>query len=192
MALFGVNGFTAEIEESIKGLKELDEIILFFDGDKAGKEGVNKTGQQLQALRPDIKVSFVETPAGEDINSLSIGHEPEIFTHLVNERKPFSFLTEGENPETIGTSSNHQINTSSNHLNTSNPSKLIYETSDLRFTIWGGIEKDNLHRLKVNLLVSIEQIPACMLSLSAGRVLNTTRTMLIYTAMPNYNALSKG
>jgi DNA primase len=94
MALFGVNGFTAEIEESIKGLKELEEVILFFDGDKAGKEAINKIGQQLQALRPDVKISFVETPEDEDINSLAIGHNPEIFTHLLNERKPFSFLTE--------------------------------------------------------------------------------------------------
>jgi DNA primase len=38
-------------------------------------------------------------------------------------------------------------------LNTSNPNKLTYQTPDMRFTIWGGIEKDNLHRLKINLLV---------------------------------------
>ncbi len=157
IALFGVNGMTSEIEEAIRGLKELDEIILFFDGDKAGKEAINKTGQRLQALKPDIKVSYIETPEEEDINSLAQGHEPEIFTHLVSERKPFSFLTEQKNQEP-GT--NHQAEESvqtqhvaSPHLNTTNPHKLIYDTKELRFTIWGGIEKDNLHRLKVNLLV---------------------------------------
>jgi DNA primase len=146
IALFGVNGLTNEIEEAIRGLKELDETILFFDGDKAGKEGINKTGQRVQALRPDIKISFIETPADEDINSLLQGHEPEIFTHLINERKPFSFLTETP-------SDKKETPQEANQLNTSNQSKLIYETQDLRFTIWGGIEKDNLHRLKVNLLV---------------------------------------
>jgi DNA primase len=146
IAMFGVNGLTSEIETAIRELKELDETILFFDGDKAGKEAINKTGQQIQALRPDIKVSFIETPEEEDINSLAQGHEPEIFAHLIIQRKPFSFLTE--------TSSVKKENpTTANQLNTSNPSKLIYETTELRFTIWGGIEKDNLHRLKVNLLV---------------------------------------
>lgn len=157
IALFGVNGLTAEIEEAIKGLKELDEIILFFDGDKAGKEAIHKTGERIKALRPDIQISYIETPEDEDINSLAQGYDPEIFTHLINDRKPFSFLTEPEQTETIDPSSNLQIPTSSNPiistLNTTNPHKLIYLASDLRFTIWGGIEKDNLHRLKVNLLV---------------------------------------
>ena len=157
IALFGVNGFTAEIEEAIKGLKELEEVILFFDGDKAGKEAIHKTGEKIQSIHPEVKISYIETPEDEDINSLAQGHEPEIFTHLINQRKPFSFLTEPEQTETIDPSSNLQIPTSSNPtistLNTDNPSKLTYSTQDLRFTIWGGIEKDNLHRLKVNLLV---------------------------------------
>ncbi len=146
LALFGVNGLTNEIEEAIKGLNELDEIILFFDGDKAGKEAINRTAQKLQALRPDIKISYIETPEGEDINSLSIGHEPELFAHLIIERKNFFLLTEKEKPV-------QTQHVASQFLNTSNPSKLIYDTPELRFTIWGGIEKDNLHRLKVNLLV---------------------------------------
>jgi len=157
IALFGVNGLTSEIEEAIRGLKELDEIILFFDGDKAGKEAISKTGERIKALKPDIKTSFVETPENEDINSLAQGHEPEIFTHLIRERKPLSFLTEPINLEPGTSNPQPLINTLShqhiNPLNTSNPNKLTYSTPELRFTIWGGIEKDNLHRLKVNLLV---------------------------------------
>jgi DNA primase catalytic core len=157
IALFGVNGLTSEIEEAIRGLKELDEIVLFFDGDKAGKEAINKTGKRLQALRPDIKTSYIETPEEEDINSLAQGHEPELFTHLISERKPFSFLTEKENQEAgiqPDVQTRHAFSQQyTGKLNTGNPSKLIYETPELRFTIWGGIEKDNLHRLKVNLLV---------------------------------------
>jgi len=157
IALFGVNGLTSEIEAAIRELKELDEIILFFDGDKAGKEAINKTGQRIQALRPDIKVSYIETPEEEDINSLSQGHEPELFTHLINQRKPFSFLTEIQEPGAKNMDNAKNLGSGilalGSSLNTSNQSKLIYETPELRFTIWGGIEKDNLHRLKVNLLV---------------------------------------
>ena len=157
IALFGVNGLTSEIEVSIRELKELDEIILFFDGDKAGKEATNKTGERIKALRPDIKISFVETPEDEDINSLAQGHEPEIFTHLISQRKPLSFLTEPQEPgaknEDNAKSLSSNILALGSSLNTGNPNKLIYDTPELRFTIWGGIEKDNLHRLKVNLLV---------------------------------------
>lgn len=157
IALFGVNGLTSEIEAAIRELKELNEIILFFDGDKAGKEAINKTGQRIQALRPDIKVSYIETPEEEDINSLAQGHEPEIFTHLISERNPLSFLTEQEQtkPETTqtGAPAPSLSGRAGVGLDTGNPNKLIYVASALRFTIWGGIEKDNLHRLKVNLLV---------------------------------------
>jgi DNA primase catalytic core len=168
IALFGVNGLTSEIEEAIRGLKELDEIILFFDGDKAGKEAIQRLSPQLRMNNEQtcptaggLKISYVETPEEEDINSLSIGHEPEIFTHLISERKQFENLkmSKFENEAFISSSStvpsfsNSQIGTFSNSLNTTNPNKLIYHTQELRFTIWGGIEKDNLHRLKVNLLV---------------------------------------
>lgn len=160
IALFGTNGLTSEIEECIRGLQELDEAILFFDGDKAGQEAIQKHAGLLHHLRPGVKVSFVETPEGEDINSLAQGHEPALFTHLLNGRKPFSFLNETVTPfgrENASLSSDKKENPpTASQLNTGNPNKLIYETPSLRFTIWGGIEKDNLHRLKVNLLV--EQI----------------------------------
>jgi len=146
IALFGVNGFTAEIEEAIRTLTELEEITLFFDGDKAGKEAITRTGQKLQEIRPGVKITYIETPEEEDINSLAQGHEAEIFAHLINHRKDLLLLSEilSDKKETSATA---------NQLNTSNPNKLLYSTPELRFTIWGGIEKENLHRLKVNLLV---------------------------------------
>ena len=81
----------------------------------------------------------------------------ELFTHLINERKTFFLLTElsGAISRTEGVTPSikkENVPTAS-QLNTSNPNKLIYHTPQLRFTVWGGIEKDNLHRLKVNLLV---------------------------------------
>ncbi len=83
LSLFGTNGFTTEIEESIKALPELEETIFFLDGDKAGKEAVNKISEKLQQLKPTLKITAVETPEGEDINSLIQGHSPEILTHLI-------------------------------------------------------------------------------------------------------------
>jgi len=149
IALFGVNGFTSEIEESIKSLKELDEVILFFDGDKAGREAIQTISEKLKQVKPEIKVSYVDTPQGEDINSLSIGHDPEVFTFLIGERKNFFLLTEKETQEPEDQSQDKATNT----LNTDNPNKLTFSTPELRVMIWGGIEKDNLHRLKVNLLI---------------------------------------
>ena len=93
ISLFGTNGFTAEIEAATKELAELEEIIFFLDGDKAGKEAISKISEKLLQLKPELKITAVETPEGEDINSLIQGHAPEILTHLINERKPFSNKT---------------------------------------------------------------------------------------------------
>jgi DNA primase len=59
----------------------------FYDGDKAGSEGIKKNAEIIRKLKPGIKISHVDTPEGEDINSLSQSHEPEIFAHLLESRK---------------------------------------------------------------------------------------------------------
>jgi DNA primase len=74
LACYGTNGFTEEHTEAIKSLENLVEIILFFDGDKAGKEGIKKNAEIIRKLKPGIKIPHVDTPEGEDINSLSVGH----------------------------------------------------------------------------------------------------------------------
>ena len=38
LALYGTNGFTDEHRKAIAELKDLKEVILFFDGDEAGEE----------------------------------------------------------------------------------------------------------------------------------------------------------
>lgn len=92
LTCYGTNGLTDEILNAVKPLKQLEEFIFFFDGDKAGNEAVEKYTGILRELHPDIVISKVETPQGEDINSLIIGHESEILTHLINERKEIEFL----------------------------------------------------------------------------------------------------
>src|SRR5690606_40537708 len=51
LACYGANGFTQEHEQAIKSLQQLQEVILFFDGDQAGKEGVMKVAVKLHSLR---------------------------------------------------------------------------------------------------------------------------------------------
>jgi DNA primase len=147
ISLFGTNGFTAEIQEAIKQLQELEEVILFFDGDKAGQTAIMKVSEKLQEIKPGIKITTVETPEDEDVNSLLQGHDPEILHHLIKERKPISNKIKNE-PETLS-----EPETSEPTLNTSNPEKITYRESSLQFTVWGGVENDNIHRLKINLLV---------------------------------------
>ena len=96
LALYGTNGFTGDHERVISELEELEEIILFFDGDEAGREAITRIATRLKAENKEYKISYVETPENEDVNSLSIGHDPEIFTHLLENRKPFSFSTENQ------------------------------------------------------------------------------------------------
>ncbi len=52
-------------------LAEKKEIIFFFDGDQAANEAIQKYQQELSELLPGIKLTKVETPEDEDINSLS-------------------------------------------------------------------------------------------------------------------------
>jgi len=48
LALYGTNGFTSEHTEAVSQLKQLQEIILFFDGDTAGNEAIEKHSTTLK------------------------------------------------------------------------------------------------------------------------------------------------
>jgi DNA primase len=96
LALYGTNGLSEEHLKAVSALKDLSEVILFLDGDPAGKKAVEIHSQTLKALMPDIKVSHVETPENEDINSLLQGHSTDIFIHLIENRKAFFFSNEKE------------------------------------------------------------------------------------------------
>jgi DNA primase catalytic core len=92
LTCYGTNGLNEEILNALKPLKQLEEIIFFFDGDKAGNEAVTKYVEILRELHPKAKISQVETPKDEDINSLIQGHETEILIHLIEQRKEIVFL----------------------------------------------------------------------------------------------------
>ena len=50
----------------------------------------------LKGEIPHLQVSYVETPQGEDVNSLLQGHSPEVLNHLIKTRKAYDFLFSSE------------------------------------------------------------------------------------------------
>jgi DNA primase len=142
LALFGTNGLTEGHLEAIKALAGLEEIIFFLDGDEAGRKSIEKNASTLQALLPSIKISSVNTPEGEDINSLLESHEPQIFTHLINERLLFS--NEKKSPEVPLQSEVQPLQKESG--------KLILTTSTAIYQVLGGVPKQ-LDNLKISLAI---------------------------------------
>ncbi|WP_224994973.1 CHC2 zinc finger domain-containing protein [Cesiribacter sp. SM1] len=96
LALYGTNGLSAEHLEAIKSLEQLQEVILFLDGDGAGRAAAEKHEQTLQQLFSSLRISQVETPEGEDINSLLEAHAPEVLQHLLESRTGFFLSSEKE------------------------------------------------------------------------------------------------
>jgi DNA primase len=133
LSCYGAKVFTPEHGQAIKDLKQLEEVIIFFDGDEAGREGSKRIADKLHQLRPEIKTSSVNTPEGEDVNSLAQSHEPEIFTHLLSTRKLFS-SNEEKKP---------QAKPSNPQFDTSNPHKLIYRALSANYYIKGGLRNES-------------------------------------------------
>ena len=96
LACYGTNGLNEEIQNAIKELQQLEEIIFCFDNDEAGKEAVNKYSQMLQSDYPNLKISTVEV-IGKDVNETLQGHEESIFMELLEKRNPILFSTEEMN-----------------------------------------------------------------------------------------------
>jgi len=119
LSLYGTNGLTEEHKIAIQKWAEGSasakatadkELILFFDGDQAGREALRKHADTLHKLKPGVRISYVETPAGHDVNSLACGmpsnpegiipqaeytnQGKEVLTDLLGSRKPFSFSIE--------------------------------------------------------------------------------------------------
>ena len=168
LACYGTNGLTEEHMEVLQGLQHLEEVIFFFDGDASGRTSAKRYGEQLKQVL-GCKVSTVDCPEGEDINSLLQGHAPEIFPHLIGERKEllFSFSPEriekqetGEKPAQPKTVLPAKVKTNpyaDNELITSHPDCLLYYRGDLSFTLWGGIDIYNINRLRTTLHIRLKE-----------------------------------
>lgn len=93
LACYGTNGLNEEIQNAIKELSQLEEIIFCFDNDEAGKEAVNKYGAMFANEYPNLKLTTLELP-NKDINETLQLHESEIVTELLEKRKSFLFSNE--------------------------------------------------------------------------------------------------
>jgi DNA primase len=161
LSLYGTNGLTAEHQEAIRECKELDEVIFFLNGDEPGRKATEKHGETLRIIKlphrsAGIKISKVNVPENEDVNSLGKGHEAGIFSHLLKERVQLFFsgpvpdLIRDEEPIEKGTSrlegreeniTSESIANTPHELNSRNPYKLQYRTATADYCILGGISK---------------------------------------------------
>jgi DNA primase len=148
LSLYGTNGLTEEHKQAIKELNQLNEIILFFDGDQPGREAMNKHSDTLQQLKlptlqsgqAEIKLSYVQTPDNEDINSLSVKYDNDCLIQLLSERLLFSIEQNPiEKRKPTG-------------LYVVNPNKITYTTSIAHYHIKGGLRKE-LDSLRVSLVI---------------------------------------
>jgi DNA primase len=104
---------------------------------------------QLREQLPHVIVSTLDLPAGEDINSIAVSHEPDIFVHLLSERKDFFLSSEKTTPEPLPVAA---LKVRSPGLDTANPYKLSYSTDHAFYYVQGGISKQ-LDSMKVTLEV---------------------------------------
>ena len=172
LALYGTNGFTEQHRDAIAGLKDLNEVILFFDGDDAGKEAVESIAVKLKQINDTLTITVVDTPEGEDVNSLLQGHDPEIFNHLLESRRSFLFSTEisentnrtGAQGSSVRTESEPKTSIEKEKRQVDPPKKsslkvtvdyMKYETDQLEITLWGGIDINTVSRLRATLHVQL-------------------------------------
>jgi DNA primase len=67
LACYGTNGLNEEIQNAIKELKQLEEIIFCFDTDDAGRTATANYSEMLKAEYPNLKLTTLELP-NKDIN----------------------------------------------------------------------------------------------------------------------------
>ncbi|QMU63538.1 MAG: hypothetical protein GKR88_04100 [Flavobacteriaceae bacterium] len=124
-------------------LQELQEIILWFDGDQAGVNATNKYALELREKHPGVQTSKVPVLEGEDINSLLDSHSSEIFTNFFNQRKP-ALIPNKLTPKSSLKIELHQS---------------IYQDEHLKVQVLGKLDHKNLGALKVTLVVHNKHNP---------------------------------
>lgn len=163
LALYGTNGLTEEHQTAIRSLTELDEIIFFLNGDAAGNKAVEKYAPMLKGDYPKVKITNVEVPENEDVNSLLQSHSPEILTHLIDTRKEVDFIFSNENKK--DTQLETFVNTETEEaekaeepvtsgLNTNNPYSLKYTGKEASYQI-KGFKTSQPDSLKITLQISV-------------------------------------
>lgn len=156
LSLYGTNGLTDEHLDAIRKLKQLHEIILFLDGDEAGRKATEKHFETLHNLFPEISISYVETPENEDVNSLYVKYDQDAILQLIDERN-FLFSIEKEKEEKPRLP--EQPTASQSRLNTKNPEYITFEAYGLLFVLLGGLNLHQLDRMRVTLKISVLEAP---------------------------------
>jgi DNA primase len=145
LSLYGTNGLTDEHIAAIASLPQLEEIILMLNADEPGEVATAKHTVTLKQFLPEVKISKVTLPAGEDVNSVLCLHDDaKVLSDLIEQREIFSFSIEKEKLQQSPTVSK---------LDTRNAELLIYDNCELYFEILGGIKITGLDRMKVTLKV---------------------------------------
>ena len=171
LALYGTNGLTAEHNEALSQLKHLQEIVLWLDGDEAGRKATANYEEQFKTQHSTLTISVVAIPQGEDINSLLDGHSPEILTELLKNKTNGSTerqlkveeekQTQNDSIKTIDeqqeAKEEGQLPAVAHRLNTENPEYITYQKGDLKCVLLGGISVQQIDRLRVTLL--LERVP---------------------------------
>jgi len=147
LSLYGTNGWNEEHTEAIRNLRNLEEAIFFFDGDEAGNKAIETYSSLVKAMKSKVKISKVNTPESEDVNSLVVSHESEILNHLIDNR---TFLFSSEQ---LTASEKEKPNSTSSELDTSNTEYIKWSNCNLDFTVVGGVGLYPLDRLKVTLRI---------------------------------------
>jgi predicted transcriptional regulator/5S rRNA maturation endonuclease (ribonuclease M5) len=162
LSLYGTNGLTEEHQKCIRNLNDLEEIVLFFDGDEAGRKAIEKWTAVLRDLQKKIVISYVETPKGEDVNSLSQSHEKEIFKHLLEERKTITnastllFSTENEKSIERKKGTNGRFIKEQSPFDGSQKKNLHYRGKAAEYYVKGGI-RNGMDSMKISLQIINEQ-----------------------------------
>jgi len=163
LSLYGTNGLTEEHTQAIAEITALEEIIFFLNGDQAGIKAVEKYAPMLKGEYPKVKITQVQVPENEDVNSLLQGHSSEILTHLIETRKEYSFLFSSEKslPAEASAKAGTETpiekekpnETPTTGLDTNNPYNLKYTGNEANYQI-KGFNINQLDSLKITLQIT--------------------------------------
>jgi DNA primase len=162
LALYGTNGLTQEHQQAIVSCSSLQEIIFMLDADEAGKAATVKHAGTLAGLLPQVKLTTVILPDGEDVNSVLQAHDDtQVLTALLAQQQPVNFYSsiEGKNAVAAEILPSPVLPVTDTRLNTANPELLTYDGDLLQITVLGGIKLTGLDRLRVTLKVEYRGKP---------------------------------
>ncbi|MET3047443.1 CHC2 zinc finger domain-containing protein [Flavobacterium covae] len=149
LSLYGVNGLTEEHLQAIESIKNLEEIIFFFDGDTPAGTARAKYTQILHEILPKITISEVQTPESEDINSLAQNYSYEVLLQLLSERKKAS-----PTPPKEGLLRREVYSQSASAPPSGvGEALLIFENDKIKLEVLGRISSKDLSELRVTLAI---------------------------------------